>query len=161
MIYRWLILLGLFVCLQACGFQLRGFTSLPDHIANLQLLADDLTVTQRQNLIRQLQQAGVTLNDDENSEDPRLLVSIESLSERKLVDSAGSGKSIVRLSRQLSYSLIDPSGKRLVDNKTLVSNHDFELDENNLLGSEREKQSTLENLDNALINSLMVQLGHL
>lgn len=159
--YRWLILLGLFSCLQACGFQLRGFASLPDHISNLQLVADNLTIDQQQNLIQQLQQAGVTLHQGDDNEVMRLQVSIKPLPERNLVDSVGSGQSIVRLARQLNYSLIDLSGVRLVDNKTLVSKRDLELDENNLLGSEGEKQSTLESLDNALINSLMVQLGRL
>ncbi len=159
--YRLLILLGLLVCLQACGFQLRGLTSVPDHISNLQLLADNLTTDQQQNLIKQLQQAGVTLHHDGNNGILRLRVSITTLPERNLLDSAGSGQSIVRLARQLSYSLVKASGEHLVDNKSLLSKRDLELDENNLLGSEGERQSTLESLDNALINSLMVQLGRL
>ncbi len=159
--YGRLILLGLFICLQACGFQLRGFASLPDHLTTLQLVADNLTSGQRQNLTRQLQQTGATLHYGDNSGVSQLLVSIKSMPELNLVDSVGSGQSVVRLARQLSYSVIDPSGERLVDDKSLVSKQDLELDENNLLGSEDEKKSTLENIDSALINSLIVQLRRL
>lgn len=161
MILRRLILSGLIIYLSACGFQLRGFASLPEHISNLQLLSGNLTTSQQQSLVQQLQRAGATLHHGDDSQAARLRVSIESLPERNLVDSAGSGQAIVRISRQLSYSLVDSTGQRLVDNKQLVSNLDLELDENNLLGSEGEKRSALESLDKTLFSQLMMQLRRL
>lgn len=160
MILRRLILSGLIVFLSACGFQLRGFASLPDHISNMQLLADSLTTVQQQNLIQQLQRSGATLHGGDGDR-VRLQVSIKSLPEHNLVDSAGSGQVVVRLSRQLNYSLLDTTGQRLVDNKQLLSKLDLELDENNLLGFESEKQSALEEIDDALFNQMMAQLRRL
>ena len=158
---RWLILLGLLLLLQACGFQLRGFVSLPDHLSNLQLLANNLTTNQQRTLSQRLEKAGATLHRDDAENVLKLRVSIKSLPERKLADSAGSGQNIVRLSRRLSFSLIEASGNRLASNKTIEQNIDLELDEANLLGTEGEKQQALDNLDTALFNSLMIQLRRL
>jgi LPS-assembly lipoprotein len=158
---RWLILLSLLVLLQACGFQLRGLASLPDHLSNLQLLTGNLTTNQQRTLSQRLEKAGATLHHDDAENVLKLRVSIKSLPERKLADSAGSGQNIVRLSRRLSFSLIEASGNRLASNKTIEQNIDLELDEANLLGTEGEKQQALDNLDTALFNSLMIQLRRL
>jgi len=155
------VLLCLLACLQACGFQLRGFSNLPDHLGHLRLEADNLTTTQQSELSRQLERAGATLHRDDAAKPVVLNVSLKSLSERKVVNSAGSNQTIVELSRQLQFSLTEASGDRLIDNKILVQSQNLELDDNNLLGSEGEKQRTLENLDKALFNSLMIQLRRL
>ena len=158
---RWVLLLCLLASLQACGFQLRGFSSLPDHLNQIRLVAKNLTTTQQRNLNQQLERAGATLHRDDDGEPAILSVSLKSLAERKVVDSAGSDQTIVRLSRQLQFSLTEASGNRLVDNKTLVQTQNLELDDNNLLGVEGERQRTRENLDKALFNSLMIQLRRL
>ena len=149
MTIRWLMLLCLLVSLQACGFHLRGLSSLPDHLSNLRLVTNNLTATQQSELNRQLKRAGATLHLDDEAEPVVMSLSLKSLSERKVVDSAGSDQTVVRLSRQLQFSLTEASGNRLVDNKSLVQSEDLELDDNNLLGAEGEKQRTLENLDKA------------
>ncbi len=156
-----LIFIGLIIGLQACGFHLRGFATLPEHVSRLQLVTDSLTTDQQQYLTQQLKRAGATMHYSDGANIVQLRISIKSLPERSLVDSAGSGQAIVRLSRQLNYSLIDSSGERLVDDKTLVWTLDLELDENNLLGAEGEKQSALQDIDDVLFNNLMIQLRRL
>ena len=158
---RWLMLSGLLLVLQASRFQLRGLASLPDHLSNLRLLTDSLSANQQLTLNQHLQKAGATLNHDEAENVVTLRVSIKSLPERKLADSAGSGQNIVRLSRRLSFSLIEASGNRLATNKVIEQQLDLELDEDNLLGAEGERQQALDNLDTALFNSLMIQLRRL
>ncbi|MCP4486513.1 MAG: hypothetical protein GY820_04220 [Gammaproteobacteria bacterium] len=155
---RGLILLGLLCTLQACGFQLRGFSTLPEQFSNLRVITNDLSQTQQRELNLQLLHAGAKLNYDVELQSAILTVSVESLAERNIVDSAGSDRTIVRITRQLSYSLSDSAGKRRVDNKTLLQNQDLELDNNNLLGIEYEKLLAKENLDKALFNSLLIQL---
>ena len=158
---RWLICLGLLMVLQACGFQLRGLSALPDDLSNLRLLADNLSTSQQRTLSQQLEKAGATLRYDDGANPVMLRVAIKSLPERKVADSAGSGQNIVRLSRQLSFSVTEASGNRLADNKVIEQKIDLELDDTNLLGSEGEKQQALDNLDKALFNSLMIQLRRL
>ncbi|MDH5355233.1 MAG: hypothetical protein OEY09_12390 [Gammaproteobacteria bacterium] len=162
---RWLgfvaLGLGLLINLQACGFQLRGYSSLPDELTNLRLAADKLSTARQRDLQSQLERAGATLRYDDELGPVVLSVGLDTLPERKLVDSTGSNQTILRLTRQLSYSLIDAGGNRLVENQRLVQSQDLELDDNNLLSSEGEKQHTLDKLDDALFNSLMIQLRRL
>jgi len=156
-----LIFLSLLILLQACGFQLRGLGSLPEHLTNLRVQADSLSSSQQQALNEQLQRAGATLRYGEEPDAVRLGVTLVSLPERRIADSAGQGENIVRLARRLSFTVIDADGNRLADNKVIEQRIDLELDEDNLLGSEGEKQQALENLDSALFNSLMNQLRRL
>ena len=158
---RRLICLGMLMALQGCGFQLRGLGALPDHLSNLRLVADNFSSSQQRALSQQLQRAGVTLRDDDEASPVTLRVTIESLPERKVADSAGSGQTIVRLSRQLRFSVTEASGNRLVDNKVIEQKIDLELDDANLLVAGDEKQQALDNLDTALFNSLMIQLRRL
>ena len=157
----WLILPCLLLLLQACGFQLRGLAPLPEHLSNLRLLTDNLTTNQQRTLGRQLQRAGVTLYYDTEENPVTLKVAINSLPKRKVADSAGSGQNIVRLSRQLVFTVTDATGQRLADNKVIEQKIDLELDDANLLSAEGEKQQALDNLDTALFNSLMIQLRRL
>jgi len=157
----WLILPCMLIVLQACGFQLRGLGSLPEHLSNMRLLADNLSSSQQRTLGQRLQRSGVTLRFDDESNPVTLRVAIKSLPERKVADSAGSGQSIVRLSRQLTFTVTDAAGERLADNKIIEQKIDLELDDANLLGTEGEKQKALDNLDAALFNSLMIQLRRL
>lgn len=157
---RWLGF-ALLLSLQACGFQLRGYSALPDHLTNLRLVADKLSTTQQRDLKSRLERAGASLRYDDEQRPAVLSIGLETLPERKLADSAGSNQTILRLSRQLSYSLTDAEGERLVDNQRLLQRQDLELDDNNLLSSEGEKQRALDNLDDALFNSLMIQLRRL
>ncbi|MCP3688046.1 MAG: hypothetical protein GY784_06495 [Gammaproteobacteria bacterium] len=155
---RWLILLGLLCALQACGFQLRGFSSIPEQFSNLHLIVNGLTTAQQRELKSQLQRAGATLNYDAELQSAILTVSVKPIAEQKIIDSAGSTQTTVRLTRQLSYSLRDTAGKQLVTNKALRQTNDLKLDNDNLLGIESEKQQAIENLDKALFNSLLIQL---
>ena len=157
----WLILPCVLIVMQACGFQLRGLGPLPEHLSNLRLFADGLSSEQLRMLSRQLQKAGVTLFYDDESKPATLKVAIHSLPELKVADSAGSGQNIVRLSRQLVFTVVDTDGERLVEDKTIEQKIDLELDDANLLGTEGEKQQALDNLDTTLFNSLMIQLRRL
>lgn len=155
--FRGLFLFSL-ISLQACGFQLRGFDKLPDHIRQMTLVADSFTVSQQQRLTEQLQRAGAILHRDGGDGVVKLQVSIQALPDQRLVDSVGSGQNIMKLSKQLNYSLVDASGDPLASDKTLSAKLELELDDDNLLGNEKEKWITRENLDDLLFNRLLRQL---
>lgn len=153
-------LLSLILSLSACGFHLRGISDLPQQLSNIQLLAEDIDSNDRALLTQALQRAGVSLVDADNSA-ARLRVSFKTLPERSLADSAGSGTRIARLARELTYSVIGASGNRLVDNVTLTSTQDLEINENNLLAVEAEKQVLLDNITESLLNRMLRQLQRL
>ena len=156
-----LIILALLAAnLSGCGFHLAGSSKLPPQLASLQLLADELNNSQTVLLNQRLKQAGANLKDIRDDA-VRLRVVIEALPERKLVDTAGSGKSIIRLFRQLSYSLTTPEGDLLIEQKTILRQMDVERDSDDIGGLEFERQSAAESLDRQLIEQLIFQLKHL
>ena len=157
---RSILVVLLLTNLGACGFYLAGGSNLPAQLVSIQLLSDNLDSSQRALLGRQLIQAGADLKDDQTAGTVRLSVSIENLPERNLVDTAGSGKAIIRLSRQLSYNMTTATGEQLEGQKTILRQMDVEFDSDDLAGLEYEKQSAGVLLDQALIGQLLFQLKH-
>lgn len=160
-LFRSLLLIALLIYLPACGFHLRGQFSLPAELESIQLLAEDLDARQRALLSRKLRQAGASLQAAGNPQQVQLRVSLGSLASRLLVDAAGSGKSIVRLSRQLTYRLDKAGGERLIGITTLEQQLDLELDDNNLLDSNERIRRAGESLDRALIEQMIFALKRL
>jgi len=155
------IIIALLVAnLAACGFYLRGSSSLPPQLVSMQVLAENLDSRQKTALKQQLIQAGASLKDNRADDAVHLTVAIRVLPERKLADTAGSGKTIIRVFRQLSYSLTTATGELLLDQKTILRQLDLEFDSNDLAGLEYEKESAGVLLDEALIGQLIFQLKH-
>jgi LPS-assembly lipoprotein len=145
--------------LSACGFHLRGVATLPPELQSIQLVTDNLTVSQESQLNRSLVQAGASItNDGSPQRGVRLKVAIRPLPERTLVNTVGSNIIIVQLSRELRYSLTAASGEHLVDQKTILRRQDLQLDSDNALSIEYEKTSAIESLDRLLINQLIIEL---
>jgi outer membrane lipopolysaccharide assembly protein LptE/RlpB len=147
--------------LSACGFHLAGSSSLPPQLASIHLIADSLDNRQKATLDQQLKRAGASIKNDQSGGAVGLKVDIKVLPDRNLVNTAGSGKTIIRLFHQLSYSLVAANGDLLVEQKTILRQMDIELDSNNLAGLEYEKQSAAILLDQELIAQLIFQLNYL
>jgi LPS-assembly lipoprotein len=156
---RSILIVFLLAGLTACGFHLRGSISLPLPLISMQLIAEDLDSRQKTELERQLIRAGASLKDNQTENPVRLMVSIRVLPERKLADTAASGKIIIRLLRELSYSLSTATGELLIDQKTILRQLDLDLDSNELAGAEYEKQSSGQLLDQELFEQLIFQLS--
>ena len=123
---RSIVIVLLVTSLTACGFSLRGSTYLPSPLISMQLLADDLNSRQKNELRQQLIQAGANLIDNPAGDAISLKVAIKVLPERNLADTAGSGKAIIRLFRELSYSLSTATGELLIDQKTILRQLDID-----------------------------------
>ena len=158
--YRSCLILAVFLVsnLTACGFHLAGNSSIPPRLNSIQLIADDLDSQQISDLSRQLTQAGASLVDNQLEDAVRLAVEIKSLPERNLVDTAGSGKTIIRLSRRLSYNLESTAGEIMVEQSTILRQKDIELDSNNLAGLDYERQIAEALPDKELLGQLIFQL---
>ena len=158
---RFLLLVGLMIYLPACGFHLRGQSSLPAEFESIQLLAEDLDARQRALLKQKLQHAGAGFQANDSQGQVSLTVSFGTLKLRNLADAAGSGKTIVRLSRELIYSLEKTSDEWPVESSALVQQLDIELDDNNLLDSDERIRQAGELLDRTLIEQLIFKLQRL
>ena len=145
--------------LTACGFHLRGSTRLPLPLVTILLIAEDLDSRQKTELERQLIQAGASFKDDQGGDAVHLTVAIKVLPDRSVVNTAGQGISIIRIFRQLSYSLSTATGEMLVDQTTILRQLDITLDSNELAAIEYEKQSAGVLLDQELFRQLILQLS--
>ncbi len=156
---RSIVIILLVASLTACGFHLRGSTSLPPPLISMQLLAEDLDSRQKTELERQLIQAGANLKDVQVGVAVHLTVAISVLPDRSVVNTAGQGKSIIRIFRQLSYSLSTATGELLVEQTTILRQLDITLDSNELAAVEYEKQRAGILLDQELFRQLILQLS--
>jgi len=156
---RSIVMVFLVASLTACGFHLRDSTRLPLPLITILLLTEDLDSRQKIELERQLILAGASLNDAQVGDAVHLTVAIRVLPDRSVVDTAGQGKSIIRIFRQLSYSLSTATGELLVEQTTILRQLDIALDSNELAAVEYEKQSAGILLDQELFRQLILQLS--
>lgn len=148
-----LIVVGLF----GCGFKLAGTSQLPESLNSLHLITKNFSDQQRDDLGSVLKRAGVTLTASGEGK-ATLSVNLKELPQRTVVSSASTGKTIVRLARQLDFSLRPSDDTQTVRSKSLVQQKNFELDDDNLLSSSRQKTDVIKDLELSLYNQLIFQM---
>ena len=153
-----LIALLLSLGLSACGFRLAGTAELPPQLASIHLVTDNFSEIQVRELRRSLIAAGATLVDASNLEAPRLSVRLRLDPDRQLVSSASSGAIVQRISRSLSFDVKTADGELVSAGQTLRQQKDVNLDDDNLLSSNREKQAAILELEKSLYQQLVRQL---
>lgn len=153
--------MGLAALLTACGFQLRGVSNLPTSLTQLRLIGDSLNANQFIQLSDMLVKAGATLQNSDVNDPVQLKVKISRLMERNLADSAGAGKTIVQISKRLSYSLNKLADVAPSQMKVIYRQINIEQDNNNLLGTGSEKKVAERTLEQSLFSQLIFQLKRL
>jgi outer membrane lipopolysaccharide assembly protein LptE/RlpB len=154
-----LAIMLLSLSLFGCGFKLAGdTTSLPESLGSIYLVMNNFSDRQRVNLLNTFDHAGAEIVSHPGDGSVTLSVSINTVPDRILVVSANSGKTVVRIARQLGFNLKSASGEVLVEQKTLVQQRDIELNSDTLLSSKSEKASVAEDLEKALFNLMIHQL---
>jgi outer membrane lipopolysaccharide assembly protein LptE/RlpB len=158
---RLVLLIGSIGLLTACGFQLRGFAPLAVELQRMELDDKTLNRSQQVQLRKSLERAGVTVLDRTGSDFVKLRVTFQDLPERRLLDSASSDKIVIRLTRQLNFTVtyLDPAKQPRPGR--LTEQFDIELSEDDLAGKDRELVVAGTRLDRLLINKLMFQLRRL
>lgn len=153
-------LLALLVCfcLSACGFRLAGTTELPPHLSSIYLVTSDFSNSQRNRLKRKLNNAGARLVEQPESQAVQLNVSLKAIPGRQLAISARTGATVRRISRSLSFNVKAADGTILLGAQTLQQQRDVSHDDDNLLSSDREKESVTRDLEQALFDQLIRQL---
>jgi LPS-assembly lipoprotein len=154
-------ILALAGLLTACGFQLRGVSNLPTSLTQLRLIDDGLNANQIRQLSDMLVKAGAKLQSSNVNDPVQLKVKISRLTERNLVDSAGTGKTILQISKRLSYSLNKLTDVTPLQMKVIDRQINIEQDSNNLLGTGSEKKAAERTLEQSLFSQLIFQLKRL
>ena len=156
-ILRLTLMLGCFILLQACGFQLREKAELPPEMQNTQLLiADEYSQLARRVRV-QLEQAGVKFVNQQNAtailEIPKNEVLTEVLS---IGDNARVRE--YRVTHTVQFRLTDPQGKALVPLQTIRQSREISFDEQQILAVSREQEFVREDLANTLSRLLISRL---
>ena len=145
--------------LSGCGYRLAGTADLPPELATIHLVTRDFSDAQARALGRKLTNAGAQLVEQGSADAVTLAVGLVVEPDRQLISSASSGTTVNRLSRSLDFSLTDADGAALTQPQTLRQQVDIELDDDNLLASNREKETAIQQLEQQLYQQLIRQLA--
>ena len=152
-------LLWLLIALLAgCGFRLAGTTPLPADFRRIYLVTSDFDRRQQEELRARLQRAGADVSLEPAAGRVKLSVRLKSVADRRMATSAGSGKTVKRVTRQLDYSVRGADGQLLAPERTLTQQSDLRFDEDNLLSSSEEKDAVVKDLEKSLYEQLIRQL---
>lgn len=152
-------MLGLILSLSACGFRLAGTADLPEQLASIYLSDNGFSQSQRRSLERRLVYAGATLLGPTDSDAVKLNVTLKTVPDQRMATSASTGKIVTRVTRQLDFSVKSSDGVTLVPLTTLTQRRDASLDDDNLLSSDREKETVIKDLENSLYDQLIRRLS--
>lgn len=142
-----------------CGFHLRGSSQIDPVLNPIHLLEDDLTASQKRQVINGLKRSGVRLASLSEASN-QLRMSFSPLSERRVAGSGLSDVAVVTLSMKLAYSLADDSGQVLLADE-MRQTRELQLDTNNVLAHDSQKSQVQSELEQALINAMMFQFKRL
>lgn len=139
MVCRLLTLLTVLV-LTGCGFHLRSSAEMPPVVQHT--VAEGVAPYSElgEALSRSWQQSGASLSFERaTSGAARLRITRNQVTRRTLsVDSAGRPREY-ELSLQVAFSLLDPDGKTLLSNQSLVERRSFQFNPANILAMEDEE----------------------
>jgi LPS-assembly lipoprotein len=155
---RQLIVIVVSIGLAACGFQLAGTAYLPQQLSTIYLVSNNLSEQQQDEIRGRLTRAGATVVDQASADAVLLTVSFKVIPDLRLVATSSRGKTVERVARSLNFSLKSPTGEIIAPVKTLLQQKDIELDDNNLLASNREKANVIKDLEQSLFKQLIDQL---
>jgi len=143
------------VLLTGCGFHLKGEANLALSLKQLALIKSGDKVFDDE-LMRQLKSAGVKLIEGDNI--TTLSVRLNVPAEINIAESSATSLSIQQLQVSVDYSLKMASGQWYIQNQTLSQNKEFELDSNQLLSKNKEKQQLYQQMKKNLVTILLYQL---
>ena len=155
---RQLIVVVACVGVAACGVKLAGTADLPAELSTIHLVTKNFSDQQQDELRGRLTRAGASVVDQATADAVLLAVTFNIIPDRRLISAGSSGRFVERVARSLDFSLKSPTGEVIVPAKTLLQQRDTELDDDNLLASNREKASVIKDLEQALFKQLINQL---
>lgn len=143
--YRHLAVLLLCVALNACGFTLRGAALLPETMARVHLVAEDMNSPLVQKLEQALRQAGAEVAASASAATATLRILDDVADERVLSVSARGQPQEYELYHTVRFEMLSAQ-ERLLEPTTLTLTRDYFFDEQDILG----KREDAEFLEDAL-----------
>lgn len=150
--------IGLLLLLQtACGFQLRGASQVAAEYQPIYALgAEDSSSPMQDYLLSEFKRKALAFSDTAATAASQLQLQLGELQEITLA-SGSEGVTIVSLQRTMHVSWYEPSGAVLFQGE-IEANRDLELDSNQVIASDQEKQQADQELIKDLLRVLMHRL---
>ncbi len=142
----------------ACGFQLRGATSVPPEMARTYIVADDQRSLFYRRLRDSLQGAGVDVVDSLDEATATFLIISDIPGQRVLSVSARNVPREFEVFYTVFYS-VETEETTLLQPRTQTLTRDYTWDETQVLGKEKEEQLLREAIVDDLVRIVLIQLS--
>jgi outer membrane lipopolysaccharide assembly protein LptE/RlpB len=137
---------------------LAGTADLPAELSTIHLVTKNFSKQQQDELRGRLTRAGASVVDQSTADAVLLAVTFKKLPDRRLVSAGSGGRIVERVARSLDFNLKSSTGEVITPTKNLLQQKDIELDDDNLLASNLEKENVIRNMEKALFKQLINQL---
>ena len=159
--FRLSLLMILLPSLVACGFHLRGYTTVPDELKLLFVDTKGLTPE-----FKRIIEDSLTLNKIVMVKDPEaapyaLLVSNEKIDQNVLTlnrSDTNTNAGEFELVAHVNFSLVRQDGVAIINNDTLESRRSYTNDVNNIIGKEEEARRYRQDIRNELMRRILLKL---
>lgn len=154
---RQILILALFL-LAACGFQLRGATSVPPEMARTYIAAQDQRSLFYRHLRDSLESAGVDVVDSPANATATFSIRSDIPSQRVLAVSARNVPREFEVSHTVYYS-VETDDATLLEPRSQTLTRDYTWDETEVLGKEKEEALLREAIVEDLVRIVLIQLS--
>lgn len=135
-------LLVCLVALSACGFHLRGIVTVPDDFKTLVVTVPDDATLLKQQLLRTLQQDGVTVGDGPYT----LVITKESIQHQATVFDAKAQVSEYQIAYELDYFFKTSDGKAQLNGDPIILRRSYQTDPAHVTGRSAEEDLIIDEL---------------
>ena len=142
----------------ACGFQMRGATSVPSEMARTYIAADDQRSLFYRRLRHSLQGAGVTVVDSPVEATATFLIMSDIPGQRVLSVSARNVPREFEVFYTVFYS-VQTEDATLLEPRSQTLTRDYTWDETQVLGKEKEEHLLREAIVDDLVRIVLIQLS--
>ena len=152
------ILLALFVLLlSACGFHLRGQTSMP--FQSIYLIAPNLNTPFVNELRRNLVASKVALSNDVEHADIVLDIVLEN-TEKQVLSLGGDGRvNEYRLISRVSLRAYDRQNQEVIPAEEMLQRRDYSYDDTQILAKEAEESLLYQNMRTDMVQQILRRLN--
>lgn len=144
--------------LVGCGFHLRGSAQIPPRWNPIYLEPGQLQAEQLRQTKRALVRASAQLSAQREDAN-RLYITLHAAQSRLLASSSPSDIELRQLNMSLEFRLENSAGETLIDNQQLQQSREVELDKSNVLAAGEVLESVGEDLQQALIRNMIMNLS--
>lgn len=157
MMHKTVFIFFLSVLLTACGFHLRGYVDMPDHLKTVYISPDNPYDPTQRELRQVLRLSSVTVAESPENVYTLKLLGENYNTEALIIGTDGLVKQ-EQMNLSLRYQLIPPDGEALPE-QTVRTQRDLNVDQNQILGQNQEENILLREMRADLAQQLLRRLG--